>query len=132
MRNKKHDRDGIMHVARIDDPTWLGKEAKRMSAELLRREHRGPGDTIEAAAHRLQTRLRVPASIILQCWNRPAREMKVSRWMAVFAAYWREFGDKADQAYEQKRETTHAHPALVRLADFVAGRASDEKEGQEP
>src|SRR5690606_14152569 len=116
------DRGAKMHVARIDDPTWLGEEAKRMSAELLRREHRGPGDTIEAAAARLQTRVRVPANIILQCWNRPARERKVSRWMTVFRAYWEEFGERADGAYEQKRATTTAHPAIVRLADFVAGR----------
>lgn len=127
MRNKKQDRDDTMHVTRLDDPIWLGDEAKRMSRELLRKEHRGPGDTIEAAAHRLQTRLRVPASIILQCWNRPAREMKASRWMAVFQAYWTEFGDRADEAYEEKRKTTTAHPALVRLADFVAGR-SDQRE----
>lgn len=94
-----------------------------MSEELLRKEHRGPGDTIEAAAHRLQTRLRVPASVILQCWNRPAREMKVSRWMAVFQAYWREFGEETEAIYEQKRAKTTAHPAFARLADFVAGRA---------
>lgn len=127
MRNKSYDEDDKMHVASISDPIWLGEEAKRMSRELLEHEHRGPGDTIEAAAQRLQTRLRVPASIILQCWNRPAREMKTSRWMAVFQAYWQEFGQKADAAYEEKRKTTTAHPALIRLADFVAGRASQQE-----
>lgn len=128
MRNKRSDRGDKMHVASISDPIWLGEEAKRMSRELLEHEHRGPGDTIEAAAQRLQTRLRVPASIILQCWNRPAREMKTSRWMAVFQAYWTEFGDRADEAYEEKRKTTTAHPALVRLADFVAGRSAQREE----
>ncbi|TGU71775.1 hypothetical protein EN829_065420 [Mesorhizobium sp. M00.F.Ca.ET.186.01.1.1] len=93
-----------------------------MSKRLLQKEHRGPGDTIEAAAHRLQTRHHVDASVILQCWNRPAREMKVSRWMSVFKAYWAEFDAKADAAYEEKRKATNAHPALVRLADIVAGR----------
>lgn len=122
MRDKSSDRDGKMFVTRIDDPVWLGEEAKRMSAELLKKEHRGPGDTIEAAAARLQTRLRVPANIILQCWNRPAREMKVSRWMTVFRAHWEEFGARSSDAYEEKRKSTHAHPALVRLADLVAGR----------
>lgn len=131
MRNKNHDRESIMHVARIDDPLWLGQEAKRMSSDLLRKEHRGPGDTIEAAAHRLQTRLRVPAAIILQCWNRPAREMKVSRWMSVFRAHWEEFGSKMDTAYERKREETTAHPALVRLADLVAGGVAGAEEERE-
>jgi hypothetical protein len=117
-----------MFVARIDDPVWLGQEAKRMSTELLRFEHRGPGDTIEAAAVRLQIRRKVPASILLQCWNRPAREMRVSRWMAVFRAHWEEFGAAATAAYEEKRESTNAHPALVRLADLVAGRKDHEEE----
>lgn len=122
MRDKKSDRDHKMSVTSVDDPVWLGKEAKRMSTELLQKYHRGPGDTIEAAAARLQSKRRVPANVILQCWNRPAREMKVSRWMSVFRAHWEEFGVKADLAYEEKRKSTDAHPALVRLADLVAGR----------
>ena len=125
MRDKCSDRGVKMSVTRIDDPIWLGAEAKRMSEELLRHEHKGPGDTIEAAAGRLQTRLRVPSNIILQCWNRPPREMKVSRWMSVFRAHWEEFGAKAEAAYEEKRNGTTAHPALVGLADFVAGRGAE-------
>lgn len=121
MRDKRTDRESKMSVTSIADPIWLGEEAKRMSGELLKNEHRGPGDTIEAAAHRLQRRLKVPASVIMQCWNRPAREMKVSRWMWVFQAHWQEFGARAEHAYEEKRRTTTSHPALVRLADFVAG-----------
>ncbi len=125
MRDKSSVGGSKMHVARVDDPIWLGEEAKRMSRKLLRKEHRGPGDTIEAAAHRLESRHRVPASVIMQCRNRPPREMKVSRWMAVFTAYWAEFGTRAEAAYEEKRETTDAHPALVRLADLVAGRTAE-------
>jgi hypothetical protein len=106
MRNKKLGIGDMISVARIDDPIWLGEEAKRMSSELLRKEHRGPGDTIEAAAHRLQTRHDVDAGIILQGWQRPAREMKVSRWMAVFKACYAEFGARAEAAYEEKRKTT--------------------------
>lgn len=53
------------HVAAIKDPVFAGKSAKRWASDLLSREHRGPGDTIEAAAYRLQTRLGVDASIIL-------------------------------------------------------------------
>lgn len=126
MRDKSRVVGSKMHVTNIDDPIWLGQEAKRMSKKLLQKEHRGPGDTIEAAAHRLQARHHIDASVILQCWNRPAREMKVSRWMSVFKAYWAEFDARADAAYEEKRKATNAHPALVRLADFVAGREGEE------
>lgn len=127
MRDKSSDMDAKMSVTSIDDPMWLGSEAKRMSTALLRKEHRGPGDTIEAAAARLQSKHRVDAGIILQGWNRPPREMKVSRWMAVFKAYYAEFGAAAEKAFEDKRNETTAHPALVRLADLVAGREASEK-----
>lgn len=129
MRDKNSDRGGKMHVARIDDPIWLGEQARQMSVELLEKEKRPIGDTIEAAAHRLQTRHSVPvAPVILQCWNRPPREMKVSRWMTVFYVHWREFGARAEAAYEEKRNVTTAHPALVRLADLVAGRPAQPDE----
>jgi hypothetical protein len=124
MRDKSSDRNAKMSVTRIDDPVWLGCEAKRMATELLQKEHRGPGDTIEAAADRIQTRLRVPSTITLQLWNRPPREMKVSRWMTVFRAHWQEFEANAETHYEEKRNVTQAHPALVRLADIVAGRSA--------
>jgi hypothetical protein len=123
MRDKSYVRGAKMFVARVDDPIWLGSEAKRMASELLEKEKSPIGDTIEAAAHRLQTKHRVPvASIILQCWNREPREMKVSRWMTVFYVYWREIGERGHHAYEEKRNGTSAHPLLVGLADFVAGR----------
>lgn len=128
MRDKCSDGDSKMFVTSIDDPVWLGSQAKRMATELLEKEKRPIGDTIEAAAHRLQTRHRVAvAPIILQCWNREPREMKVSRWMTVFYVHWKEFEARADEAYEEKRKTTNAHPALVRLADFVAGREAEKE-----
>lgn len=125
MRNQSDVADDKMSVTRVEDPIWLGHEARRMSRALLKREHHGPGDTIEAAAYRLQTKHKVPvAPVILQCWNRPPREMLVSRWMTIFAVFWAEFGERADAAYEEKRKATNAHPVLLRLADFVAGRTN--------
>lgn len=126
MRDKCSDRGVKMSVTRIDDPIWLGEQARQMATELLEKEKRPVGDTIEAAAYRLQNKHRVPvASVILQCWNRPPREMKVSRWMTVFYVHWREFGERVGAAYEEKRNGTTAHPALVRLADFVAGGSAE-------
>lgn len=127
MRDKSPDRGNKMSVTSISDPIWLGEQAKRMSEDLLRKEHRGPGDTIEAAASRIGNRHNTDPAIFMQCWNRPPREMKVSRWMSVFATYWAEFGEKTNAAYEEKREKTHAHPAIVRLADFVSGRTPHEE-----
>jgi hypothetical protein len=122
MRDKSSDRDRKMFVARIDDPSWLGKEAKRMATALLEKEKNSLGDTIEAAAYRLQVKHGVPAKVIMQCWNREPREMKVSRWMAVFAAYWSVFEAVSDKAYENERKHHDANSALVGLADFVAGK----------
>ena len=131
MRDKKSDRDTKMSVTSIDDPIWLGREFKRMSRDLLCKEHRGPGDTIEAAANRLQTKLGVDASIILQGWQREPRDILVSRWMALFRAHCAAFATHAEETYERKRETTQAHPTLVRLADFVAGRSVGAGEAEE-
>lgn len=115
---------GARTAVRIDDPRWLGAEAKRMSAELLNHELRkhGPGDTIQAAAYRLEREHRLDANIVLQGWQREPREMKVSRWMALFRVHWELIASKA--AYEDKRNEaarTGVNPALLRLADTVAG-----------
>lgn len=70
MGNKSYGKRSMNIAVRINDPIWLGNEARRMSKELLHKEHRGPGDTIEAAAYRLQTKHGVDASVILQGWQR--------------------------------------------------------------
>lgn len=113
----------------ITDPYWLGVEAKRMAKWLIRHAHRGPGDTVERAAHQVETEYGAPAVVILQCWNRPPREMLVSRWMAVFAAYCCARAEAPEDIYERHRRGSEAddcHPVLLRLADLVAGRASAE------
>lgn len=122
-----------MHAtARIDDPLWLAGEFKRMSRELLARHHRGPGDTIEAAAGRVAMRHGIDASILMQGWHRGPRETKTSRWMAVFRAYHAEFCERhSAESYEEKRHAAagQIHPALLRLADLVAGR-TDQPAGE--
>ena len=127
MGDRSHGGDDKMHAtARIDDPVWLGDEFKRMSCALLRRYHRGPGDTIEAAAGRVAVKHRIDPSILMQGWNRGPRETKTSRWMAVFKAYHAEFCEAhSAESYEEKRNAAagHVHPTLLRLADLVAGRA---------
>lgn len=114
------------HVAAIKDPVFAGKSAKKWASDLLSREHRGPDDTIEAAAYRLQTRLGVDASIILQGWNRPARDMKVSRWLPLFMAWAAEFPDRL---YEDERKRHDPTSKIARLADFVAGEGNRREPG---
>lgn len=132
MRNKRMGTRSMSVVAHVTSPDWLGNEARRMSKELLRKEHRGPGDTIEAAAHRLQTKHGIEASIILQGWRREPRDWLVSRWMSLFKAHCEAFEANASGTYEEIRDGVdlERHPVLVRLADFVAGRQAEaEKEG---
>ncbi len=133
MGDTKRGTADMMHVARIDDPIWLGAEANRMAREMVQGEGR-MGEKLDAVAWRIQRNWGVDASIIKQGWQRPPRDMKVSRWMNLFQGYqkWKARGARAH--YEQKREAVadHGHPALLRLADFVAGRvAGDESTTEE-
>lgn len=102
-------------------------EAKRMNGFLLAREHRGPGDTIEAAAYRLQTRYGIPVAITMRLRNRELKDMFVSSFMPILNAYLAATKNieaaaaQMEEQYEEKRAVA-ANPKLVRLADFIAGR----------
>ena len=125
----------MSHVARIDDPIFLCLQAKTWTREMVEHEWlRGPDDKIEAVAHRIQLKYGAQASIIRQLWNRPPREMKVSRWMNVFQAYVRFCERRARANYEEKRAEAAdlCHPAWLRLADLVAGRSGEEEGEQSP
>lgn len=112
------------------------RESKKMSAEyistakgmadfLLTREHRGPGDTIEAAAYRLQTRFGVPVTVLMRLRHREVKDMLMSNFMALADAYSR-VSQKIEDAYEREREVA-IDPKIVRLADFVAGKKATEE-----
>lgn len=109
-------------------------EAKRMNGFLLAREHRGPGDTIEAAAYRLEARYGIPVAITLRLRNREVKDMFVSSFMPILNAYLaatkkiEATADQMEQAYEEKRALA-TNPGLVRLADFIAGRSKEGREG---
>lgn len=108
------------------DAVAMVAEAKRMNRELLSAEYKGPGDTIEAAAYRLQTKRGVPVATTLRLWNREVTDMLVSSFAPVLNAYLA-FKDRADTAatkmektYEKERNRT-VDTRLRRLADAVAG-----------
>lgn len=100
--------------------------AKGMAETLLAWEHRGPGDTIEAAAHRLQTRLRVPASTLLRLRNRKVKDMLMSSFFPLAAAYakYQTACQKMDSAYEEERARA-IDPQILRLADFISGTKTE-------
>jgi nitrogenase molybdenum-iron protein alpha/beta subunit len=97
--------------------------AKGMADFLLTREHRGPGDTIEAAAYRLQTRFGVPVTVLMRLRHREVKDMLMSNFMALADAYQR-VSQKIDNAYEHEREVA-IDPKILRLADFVAGKKTE-------
>lgn len=122
MRNRKLVEDNNMFVTGINDPAFVGVSAKEMASKLLNKEFRGPSDTIDAAAYRLQQRYGVDAEIVLQGRRRDIKEMKASRWLALFQAYWAAGLTKVDDLYEAERELHADNSPIVGLADFVAGK----------
>ncbi len=113
--DKRYDREDKMHAAYIND-------AKAMVEYLLTREHRGPGDTIAAAAHRIQTREGIPSTILMRLRHRPMKDMMMSNFVALAAAY-RKTIDRIDRAYEHEKSLAN-NPKILRLADLVVGKAS--------
>lgn len=109
-------------------------EAKRMSGFLLAKEYRGLGDTIEAAAGRLERKYGVPVATTLRLRSREVKDMFVSSFFPIVNAYlaatqkFEEAADRMEQTYEEKRAVA-ANPSLVRLSDIVAGRKEEGSEG---
>lgn len=99
-------------------------DAKGMANFLLSKEHRGPGDTIEAAAHRVQTKFGVPSTVLMRLRHREVKDMLMSNFVALAGAY-RAAAQKIERAYEHEREVA-IDPKILRLADFVAGKKTQE------
>lgn len=112
MGDKSSDREDKMSVAYIND-------LKGMADFLLEREFKGPGDTIEAAAHRAQTKYGAPASLILRLRNRVVNDMMMSSAMAIATAYLKA-QERVEKAYAHEKSMA-VNPAILRLANFVAG-----------
>lgn len=117
---------------KMDQMVLVGA-AKRMNRDLLASEYRGPGDTLEAAAYRLQTKMGVPASTTLRLWNRDVTDMLVSSFAPVLNAWLalknkaNRAADRVEHAYETQRDNA-VDPRVLRLADFVAGFEAKAKE----
>ena len=111
--NRISDRDNKMSMAfTVDD-------AKGMAGFLLAKEFRGPGDTIEAAAGRVETKQGVPASILLRLRNRDVNDMYLSSFSVLASAYIKA-KTRIERAYEHERSLA-VDTKILRFADFVAG-----------
>lgn len=99
--------------------------AKGMADFLLSREHNGPGDTIEAAAFRVQTKFGVPVPVLMRLRHRDVKDMLLSNFMALANAY-RAATDKLDKAYEHEKSMA-IDPKILRLAAAVAGETLEEE-----
>lgn len=97
-------------------------EARGMADFILARVHRGPGDTVGAAMHRAERQYGVPAHWLHRLRYRSLDDMPVSAFFAIFNAY-RAACESADRAYENERARHAPDAALVRFADFVAGKS---------
>lgn len=114
MGNKRSVEDDKMIDAYIN-------EARIAGEEMLRREYRGLGDTIEAAAYRVQTKWGAPASFLMRLRHRSGlKDMMLSSFVAVAEAY-AKFSEKADRGYEQEKVRHESHSKMYRLAAFIAG-----------
>lgn len=123
MRDKSSVKESKMSDACITTP------AKVMAERLLSWEHRGPGDTIEAAAHRLQTRLRVPAATLLRLRNRNVKDMLLSSFIPLALAYakYQSACRKMDRAYQEERASA-VDPKVLWLADLISGTEMETEE----
>ena len=121
MRNKVFVGASKMGVAVIS-------QAKSMAEFILRREHQGPGDTIEAAAYRAERKYGAPANWIFRLRYREIKDMPASAFVLLIQAY-EAACSRAEKAYETERAKDEAGAAVVRVADIVAG--AETKNGKE-
>jgi hypothetical protein len=99
-------------------------EAKGMADFILHKVHRGPGDTVDAAMHRAEKLYGVPAQWLHRLRYREIRDMPTSAFFAIFNAY-RAASEAADRAYDKERALHAPDAAVVRMADFVAGKKAE-------
>lgn len=101
------------------------RNAREMGRYLLNKEYRGIGDTIEAAAHRVQIKRGVPATLLLRLRHRPIKDMMLSSYAAIATAY-ENAVSRSEAAYEHERTLHAPNSKLVGLADFTAGKIPQE------
>lgn len=109
-------KEKVMRAALMDD-------VKGMAGFLLAKEHRGPGDTIEAASYRVQTKYGVPASFLMRLRHREVKDIMMSNFIALATAYQAAL-NKVDRAYEHEKALADSKK-ILRLARALAGEEGE-------
>lgn len=107
--------------------TAVVNTAKGMADYLLSKDHRGPGDTIEAAAHRVQTRFGVPVTLLMRLRHREVNDMLMSSFFMLANAYneaMERAEKRADEAYRHEKALA-IDPKIVRMAAALAGEKGE-------
>lgn len=98
-------------------------EAKIMSDYMIHKAFRGPGDTVDAAIHRAGRQWGAPTNWLhrLRYRHRDLRDIPGSALINIAVAY-QAATNAIDDIYEKERARHEPNSAIVRLADFVAGK----------
>jgi hypothetical protein len=117
---------GDVKMSCVDASTAV-QDARRWSEFMLQRKFRGPGDTIERAAHEAEQSWGAPASIMLRLrYKRDLSDMLLSNWLRLKHAY-EAACTQAERASEHQKELARAagideaNSRLAKLATAVAG-----------
>lgn len=117
----------------MSDADAVVSEASGWAGALLSRVYRGPGDTIEAAAHRAEQQYGVPAQTFwAQRYRRP-KDMLASVYVRLKHAYEHECARQEAKLRHELEITkaltpTPARLALVRETEAVLGQAVEQGE----
>lgn len=107
------------------------QDAQEWARRLVQSESRGPGD-IPNAMRRLETRYGVPYSLLYNLRYRPPRDLLVSHFARLQAAYLAEC-ERQKRLFENERKITEAKTRLGKafagLAAFVAGEDGGPDDG---
>jgi hypothetical protein len=122
MRNKVKSNKGKIFV--MNDISV--ESAASMARFLVNKEHKGYGDTTEAALYRLSVKYGIKSSVVTRLLYRKTNDMLLSNFAAIASAY-QAACLKVEANIEHER-TTHEHYSI---ANSVAGLAIRQKEETE-
>ncbi|RVD44899.1 hypothetical protein EN742_00710 [Mesorhizobium sp. M4A.F.Ca.ET.020.02.1.1] len=95
----RENQESLARGAKMSDA--YVNEARGWADYLIRREFRGPGDTVDAAMARCERKYHVARSVLWGLRYRPPKDMMVSLYMRLRSAYEDELG-RLDQRIEEE------------------------------
>lgn len=92
--------------------------ARSMMESILKAEHKGPGDTIDAAMSRIETRTGLSIFMMRRLRYRDKSDIWAGEYLTIKTVY-------DAMVASGTIKSVAANPSLVRLADIVAGRGKE-------